>query len=272
MASKLQRSQRFEEEEEIPQKSDANSSPKKPDKPPRPPPRRPPVRRANTLTTSLTNGPSGRALRNLKGSHNLRPIDRGGVNHAATFDETCTTSRRGANRIVAMNTIPGAIPDSFDRTSALRTSPIDLERLTLYNERTRLKPEQIGIIPEATPRLYATTLASAFGGLIIGYDLEVISHALPRITHDVTLTSVGQQLSVSLTLGLAALSALLAGLLAERLGRRAVTLTSCVLYMSACLCLALSHNQPLLLAGRVMAGCSLGQYGTHAFFLLLGVF
>lgn len=254
MTSRLKRSKRLEEEEEIPEKPSTTKLLAKGAqrlKPPRPPPRRPPVSRSLTTTTSLTNNGTARQY---KGTSELVP-KRGVINHAATFDETSTTTRRGANKIMAMKTIPGALPDDLQAPPPLTTFNTRLSP----NEHTRLKLEQT-VEPEPSKHLYTVSLVASVGGYMVGYDCAILPDVLPLLSQQLHLTTVGQQLAMSLALGTACLSALLAGLLCERLGRRVVMSAAAVLYAAAAVFMALSINHHLLLAARVLAGLALGQY------------
>ena len=107
--------------------------------------------------------------------------------------------------------------------------------------------------------VYVLTFFSALGGFLFGYDTGVISGAMILLRNEFGLSSVWQELIVSVTLGTAALFAVVGGCLNDRLGRRTVILTACLVFMAAGVCMGVAIDKYMLLAGRVVAGAAIGK-------------
>jgi sugar porter (SP) family MFS transporter len=101
----------------------------------------------------------------------------------------------------------------------------------------------------------AVTLLS---GLLFGYDQGVISGALTFISQDFDLGSGLDEVITSwVTLG-ALFGALLAGVLADRLGRRITLILAGVVFVVGALTQSLAGDTPILVAGRLIIGLGVG--------------
>ena len=94
---------------------------------------------------------------------------------------------------------------------------------------------------------------------MFGYDTGVISGAMIKLRNEFGLTYFWQELVVSVTLGTAAVFALVGGCLNDRLGRRAVILASCVIFTVGAICMGVAVDKYMLLAGRVVVGAAIGR-------------
>lgn len=100
---------------------------------------------------------------------------------------------------------------------------------------------------------------TALGGLLFGYDTGVVSGALLFLKNDFGgLSSFEQELVTSLLLVGAAVGALFAGRIADRIGRRPTVLGTALIFVVGVLLAAFSPTFPALLAARVIIGLAVG--------------
>jgi sugar porter (SP) family MFS transporter len=100
---------------------------------------------------------------------------------------------------------------------------------------------------------------TALGGLLFGYDTGVVSGALLFLKDDFGgLSSFDQELVTSLLLVGAAVGALFAGRIADRIGRRLTVLGTAVIFVVGVLLAAFAPAFPVLLAARVIIGLAVG--------------
>jgi SP family galactose:H+ symporter-like MFS transporter len=99
---------------------------------------------------------------------------------------------------------------------------------------------------------------AGIGGGLFGYDTGVISGAILYIKKELPLDKATEGLVVGMvTLGALA-SALCAGVLADRGGRRLTNIATGIVFAAASLVCALANNVPTLIAGRFLVGCGIG--------------
>src|SRR5579883_1084385 len=112
----------------------------------------------------------------------------------------------------------------------------------------------------ACMRPYVLLVASvaALGGLLFGYDTGVISGAILFITKDFELPARLQAFTISVVLVGCMLGALVAGSVADRVGRRATLLIAGVIFLAGAAVSALAPTEPVLLAGRFIVGIGIG--------------
>jgi len=96
------------------------------------------------------------------------------------------------------------------------------------------------------------------GGLLFGYNTAVISSALIFLKLDFSLTTLQQELLVSIILIGALLGASVAGMLSDRLGRKPVIILCDVFFIVGGLTLLLANDLFALLIGRLIAGIGVG--------------
>ena len=101
-------------------------------------------------------------------------------------------------------------------------------------------------------------LVVMLGGLLFGYDQGVIGGALEGIQSDFHLSNFMTEVVTSwVTLG-AMVGALMAGALADRVGRRFTLMLAAVLFMIGAAIEALAPGQWVLVAGRLIVGFGVG--------------
>ncbi|KAK7101483.1 proton myo-inositol cotransporter-like [Littorina saxatilis] len=114
-----------------------------------------------------------------------------------------------------------------------------------------------------TPRfIYILTFFAALGGFLFGYDTGVISGAMILLRNNMSLSSVWQELIVSVTIAAAAVLALVGGFLNDRLGRRPVVMVASLIFTVGSLILGMAKDKYVLLVGRVVVGAGIGLVST----------
>ena len=103
----------------------------------------------------------------------------------------------------------------------------------------------------------AATFA-AIGGLLFGYDTGVISGAIIFIRKELRLSTIQQELVVSIVLVGAAVGALSGGRLADIFGRRSMLLVTAFIFVAGALICAFTPSLAILVVGRVIVGLGIG--------------
>ena len=112
--------------------------------------------------------------------------------------------------------------------------------------------------------LLGVALVTFLAGLLFGYDQGVISGALPLVTADLDLSTFASEIITSwVTLGALA-GALVAGTLADRIGRRWTAVAAGVLFAGGALLEAVAPDAATLTVGRVVTGVAVGFASTVA--------
>lgn len=109
--------------------------------------------------------------------------------------------------------------------------------------------------------VYVVAVFSALGGFLFGYDTGVVSGAMLLLKRQLSLDALWQELLVSSTVGAAAVSALAGGALNGAFGRRAAILLASALFTAGSAVLAAANNKETLLAGRLVVGLGIGEFG-----------
>ena len=109
---------------------------------------------------------------------------------------------------------------------------------------------------------YLLTLLSAVSYLLFGYDTGVVSGALLLVRDDFQLSDLWHSSIVSVAVGAAGLAALVAGPLADRVGRKPVILSAAVLFVAGALAMSLAAGPWSLLVGRLLVGLAIGLSST----------
>jgi sugar porter (SP) family MFS transporter len=101
---------------------------------------------------------------------------------------------------------------------------------------------------------------TALGGLLFGYDTGVVSGALLFVKKDFGgLSNFQQELVTSLLLVGAVVGALVAGRVADKIGRRPAVLITAVVFIVGVLLAAFTPTYPVLLVARVVIGLAVGS-------------
>lgn len=126
-------------------------------------------------------------------------------------------------------------------------------------ERLHLKLDGLQSRPATPIFIYVLTFFAALGGFLFGYDTGVISGAVILLRNSFSLSSVWQELVVSVTIGAAAIFALVGGFLNDRLGRRPVIMVASVVFTVGAVCMAVAKDKYALLSGRIVVGAGIGK-------------
>lgn len=113
--------------------------------------------------------------------------------------------------------------------------------------------------PRTSRKVIGVATAGAIGGFLFGFDTAIINGAVDAIETTFNLTSVGIGVVVSITLFGAAVGAMLAGRLADRIGRPRVMLATAVLFLASALGSGFATGLWDLSAWRLVTGLSVGM-------------
>ncbi|XP_067683406.1 proton myo-inositol cotransporter-like [Haliotis asinina] len=115
-------------------------------------------------------------------------------------------------------------------------------------------PEQ----PKTTFFIWILAIFSAIGGFLFGYDTGVVSGAMLLVKNDFTLTSVGEEVVVSVTIGSAFVAALCGGVLNDKFGRKSTTILASFVFTVGGVILGAAQNFAMLVTGRLILGIGIG--------------
>lgn len=121
------------------------------------------------------------------------------------------------------------------------------------------QPEQEVETRPSSKFVYILTFFSTIGGFLFGYDTGVVSGALILIKDEFALSSVWQELFVSVTIGFAAVFAFLSGPCNEQFGRRPVIITASLVFTVGAVVLGVAYDKWMLLVGRAILGIGIGN-------------
>ena len=99
----------------------------------------------------------------------------------------------------------------------------------------------------------------ALGSLLWGFNVTVISGAILFVDDYFQLSVLWHGVIVSVAIAGAAVGAIAAGALGDKLGRRRILMVSAVLYGLGAVVLALAFSQAFLVTGRILAGLAIGK-------------
>jgi sugar porter (SP) family MFS transporter len=125
---------------------------------------------------------------------------------------------------------------------------------------TRLESPSTRATPRRLPPIWLVLVGVVImlAGLLFGYDQGVIAGALYGIKHDFSVgTTVSEIITSWVTLG-ALFGALVAGVLADRYGRRLTILLAAVLFTVGAAVEAFAPGPPVLVVGRLVVGFGVG--------------
>lgn len=126
-------------------------------------------------------------------------------------------------------------------------------------EKLNLKIDSLQTKKTTPPFIYILTFFAALGGFLFGYDTGVISGAMILLRNAFNLSSVWQELIVSVTIGAAAIFALVGGFLNDRLGRRPVIMIASLIFTLGSICMGIAKDKFALLSGRIVVGAGIGR-------------
>lgn len=112
--------------------------------------------------------------------------------------------------------------------------------------------------PAVRPFVYVAAVISAIGGMLFGYDIGVISGAILFIKNDFHLSAMMEEIVVSSVLLGSLAGAAAGGMLADRLGRRRLSIATAIIFGLGAIGAALAPGTAWLIVARVIAGAAIG--------------
>lgn len=109
------------------------------------------------------------------------------------------------------------------------------------------------------PYIIFVSIAAAFGGVLYGYDSAVISGAIESITVHFRLSTMMEGLVVSSILIGGTIGVGVAGVLADRFGRRKMLIWSALIFFVSALLQSSAASVGILIAARMFGGLGIGM-------------
>lgn len=108
---------------------------------------------------------------------------------------------------------------------------------------------------------WLVSITAGVGGFLFGYDTGIISSILVVLGEDLgqTLSSSNKELITSITSGGAFVGAVVAGLCADRYGRKLGIYNGCILFIIGAIIQATSFSIPQMTVGRLIVGLGVGS-------------
>ena len=156
---------------------------------------------------------------------------------------------------------------STDERSHLIEEPERMGHVTYTSDSEQSENGQVQIKTNsdtsqtATPCfVYVLSFFSAIGGFLFGYDTGVVSGAMLLLKDVFKLSSLMEEVIVSVTIGFAFLFALLGGILNDKFGRKITTIIASIVFTIGAGILAAAVNVEMLIAGRAVLGMGIGKH------------
>lgn len=142
------------------------------------------------------------------------------------------------------NPIYGDISSSIDE---------ELQRSTQSSESA---VGELDIVVRRRKIIFACRAAvtGSIGGLLLGYDLGVISGALPMLANEFDLSVYQQELVTSLMLVGCAIGACFGGIICDKIGRKRTVYVVCLIFLLGSVIMTLSRSISVLYFGRIVIG------------------
>ena len=133
----------------------------------------------------------------------------------------------------------------YEGTGSVSKDSVD----TTHNDETKKAPWFI----------YLLSFFAAIGGFLFGYDTGVVSGAMLLLKNKFKLSSILEEVIVSVTIGFACLFALCGGFLNDRFGRKFTTILASFVFTIGAGILAAAVNVAMLIVGRAILGIGIGN-------------
>ncbi|GFO29134.1 proton myo-inositol cotransporter [Plakobranchus ocellatus] len=106
--------------------------------------------------------------------------------------------------------------------------------------------------------VYILAALATIGGFLFGYDIGIVAGSMLFIQPYFELSTFWQEAVVSGTVGAAAVAALMAGWLTDRIGRKPTVMLSSVVFTVGGILMGTAPTKETLLLGRIVAGLGVG--------------
>ncbi|MBI2512087.1 MAG: sugar porter family MFS transporter [Opitutae bacterium] len=112
-----------------------------------------------------------------------------------------------------------------------------------------------------SPKTYRALLLgiAGLGGFLYGYDIGIIGAALLYLNKTIQLTAAQESLVVAAVLAGGTVSSLVAGAMADIIGRKRLMIAAGVVFLASVAMIVAAHGFAPLLAGRTLQGLSAGM-------------
>lgn len=128
---------------------------------------------------------------------------------------------------------------------------MDGDAVSPFVEGSRPKPN--------TCFVYILTSFATLGGLLFGYDIGIVSGSMLLIQPYFQLTTFWQELIVSGTIIAAVVFALVAGVMADWVGRKKTIMSASVVFVLGSVVMGVASSKEVLLTGRIVVGVGVGM-------------
>ena len=163
--------------------------------------------------------------------------------------------------------VTSGVSDDEGKVLLLSTDEIEEEEEVEEEDSRPAEPQLNAIKPHSklTNYLSAVAFFSIIGGFLLGYDTSVISGALLILDkdYDYSLTALQKELVVSITIGAAAVGAVLGGPSNELLGRRPTIMIASTIFTVGAILMAAAPISAwgwiIILIGRFVVGAGIGE-------------
>ncbi|XP_076447705.1 proton myo-inositol cotransporter-like [Babylonia areolata] len=115
-----------------------------------------------------------------------------------------------------------------------------------------------GSQPKTTAYVVLLAAFAAIGGFLFGYDTGVVSGAMLLLKDEFSLSSLEQEMVVSVTIGAAFVAALFGGFMSDQFGRKICTISASIVFTAGAVVLGVAQNVVMLIVGRLTLGLGIG--------------
>jgi len=112
-----------------------------------------------------------------------------------------------------------------------------------------------------TPFLIRAILAASIGGILFGYDMGVVSGALPQLTDEFLLSPSHQEMIVSFLYLGCCIGAAIGGAFCDAAGRKRTICITDLVFLLGAVVLSYANSLGQLLLGRVIVGIAVSVSG-----------
>jgi len=116
-------------------------------------------------------------------------------------------------------------------------------------------------LPQIPNLVIKATAVASIGGILFGYDLGVISSALPQLAAEFAMNQQQKQLVVSVLYLGGGAGAAIGGTFCDYIGRKRAILWTDFMFLIGALALSLSHSMEMLVVGRIILGFAIAVSG-----------
>lgn len=159
-----------------------------------------------------------------------------------------------------MSTEKTLLVNNAKKDTMSHTSTDDSIELSNGEPSHRKATKQTSQKPQFSCFLLTLSFFAAIGGFLFGYDTGVVSGAMLLLKTNFDLSSFTEEVIVSVTIGTAAIFALVSGILNEYLGRKLTIIIGSMVFTVGAVVLAVAHNTIMLIAGRAILGIGIGKF------------